>query len=332
MNIVIKKSPVPLIWIDTSVIITLARIKNGEKIDDAVKEKYLYLERKISDLVKQSKLICPKADQYEEIEGGRLEKECRGIQQRLSVGVKLIHRLGIEDHLILLFMEAYIKNADSVTLNYEDIFYENPVEELKENLESRFTVDVHSSKPQDMLNSSKQSKLNVREQWESIRKEKVESGITYEQQLEKEYGAHLNAHIGLAKEYFEKASKGKVDLMASLGISGFMMYIRAWLEYSKEFNIQKFVGFFNSKVFRVIPIIDVRSKLLASLVTSPSIIQSGDSMDSEHLASVIPYFDMVITDKAMKNRVKKLELDKQYGCRVVAMEDFEQIKNYLEKL
>lgn len=330
INIKIEKSPIPLIWIDTSVIISIAKAVNGENIQS--KEKYLYLYEKIKELTKNEKIICPKADQYEEIEiGGRLEKECRKIQQQLAVGIKVMHRLGIQDHLIAVFMKAYIDSEEEIILNFEDIFYKNPIKELRENIASGFTVDVHMPKHKSIMDSSKNSKDIIHVKWEKIRKEKIATGITYDQQLKLEYNAHLKSHMGLARDYFEKMEQGKLDFMDHLGITSFMIYINTWLELAKNFDLKKFVSFFVSSTFKEIPIIDVRSKLLAKLVTSIRPIQSGDCMDTEHLSAVIPYFNIVITDRIMKNIVRGLGLDKKYRCLVYAMEDFEEIKSFFEK-
>lgn len=333
INVKIEKSPIPLMWIDSSIVIKLAKIYSGERVECEENRKLLFIKEKIFSLVHDGKIICPKADQYEEIEiGGRLEPECRRIQQQLSAGIKVMHRLGIQDQSISTFMKAYIDNAECVTLNYRDIFYGDPINELQKNLKSCFTVDVHLPKHTDMIESTKKSKSVIHEEWEKIRKEKIDLGITFEQQLELEYMAHLQAHLNLAKTHIEKVNFGNADLMSYLGASGMNYYLNAWVELAGSLDLQEFVAFFTSDIFKQIPIIDVRSKLLAKLVTSSRPIKSGDSMDTEHLASTIPFFDVVITDRAMKNIVKNLELDKQYNCKVLAMEDFEEIKKYLKNI
>ena len=43
IKINIKKSPIPLIWIDTSIIIFMAKVKIGEKIESKLKAKIQYL-------------------------------------------------------------------------------------------------------------------------------------------------------------------------------------------------------------------------------------------------------------------------------------------------
>ena len=91
IKINIEKSPIPLVWLDTSIIIKIAKLKSGERIDNLEKNRMQYLYNVIKTKTKKKKLLCPSADQNEEIEiGGRLEKECIEIQTELSLGIKMI--------------------------------------------------------------------------------------------------------------------------------------------------------------------------------------------------------------------------------------------------
>ncbi len=90
LKINIEKSPIPLIWLDTSVLLKITKTQLGEITNDVDKERYQYLNDSIKDKMKEKKLICPSADQFEEIEiGGRLEEEFQRVQSTLSLGIKI---------------------------------------------------------------------------------------------------------------------------------------------------------------------------------------------------------------------------------------------------
>ncbi|WP_069999651.1 hypothetical protein [Cellulosilyticum sp. I15G10I2] len=88
MKISIKKSEVPIIWLDTFAIIRFTKILLAEKVSEVEKERYTSLFQLLTNKIKSKKLICVKGEQIEEIKlGGRLVDECNGVLIQLSLGV-----------------------------------------------------------------------------------------------------------------------------------------------------------------------------------------------------------------------------------------------------
>lgn len=330
----IEKSPIPLLWVDTFVLIKIAKTKIGEKISEQEREQSLYLYDIIIDKTKNKKLICPEADQKEEIEiGERLEKECRDVQAKLSFGIKFRHKQGIEDFLIARFMKAYIDGAKEVNLTYKELFYGDPIKELEEALGRPFIIDVNFPSSKEMLEKRKKIRKEITAEWEYLRKEKNKTGITFEQEREKEFGVYFPTLLKLKKKFIVNTLKGEWSIWDFFGAEGILHYEKLWEIYNgKPVGLEGLFLFFNSNYFRQIPTINTACNLRARIATSSNPIKSGDSLDIDQISSVLPFFNLIITDKAMKNHICSLGLGGAYKTEILSMRDFKDIKKFLESL
>jgi hypothetical protein len=73
VTVTCEKSPVPMLWLDSSVLIDLAKIDNKESIDRLRAKKLSTLKELARCLVRAEKLVCPEWDQSLEFEGKRLD-------------------------------------------------------------------------------------------------------------------------------------------------------------------------------------------------------------------------------------------------------------------
>lgn len=330
----IEKSPTPLLWIDTSILIKMAKSSLGEKISEQEKQQVQYLYDAIIKKTKDKKLICPEADQQEEIElGERLEKECREIQAKLSLGIEFIHRQGIEDLLISKFMKAYIDKDKEVNLTYKELFHGNPIEKLDEALGRQFIIDVHIPLSKEMLEKRKKIKRELPIKWETLRQEKIKAGNTFEQEKEMEFRAYLTAFLKLKRKYISGLLRGEFNVDDFLGAAGFMHYEKIWDSYKGEpRGLEGLALFFLSDYFKQIPTINIGCSLRARLATSPNPIKSGDYLDIGQISTVLPFFTFIITDRAMKNHIQSLGFHKVYNTGVLSMRDFVEVKKFIESL
>jgi hypothetical protein len=92
-----EKPALPTLWIDTSVVIKLAKIERGEALQDIEIRRGRKLRDLIVKLVRDGKLLCPESDQEEECAGYRLDDEVNRMFAHLSLGISLTHRQGIFD-------------------------------------------------------------------------------------------------------------------------------------------------------------------------------------------------------------------------------------------
>lgn len=333
-NIKVEKSPIPLIWLDTSVLLKITKVQIGEITDDIEKDRVRYLYKAITDRTQNKKLICSSADQLEEIEiGGRLEEEFQRVQNMLSLGIKINHRQGVEDFLIGKFMKAYIDNENEVQLSYKDIFDEDPIKELEIALKTPFLVYLNRSKHKELLEKQKEIKKNLPKRWEELRREKIESGVTFEEEREKEFKSYFGTLFTLASKSRDNIHKGNFnifDLANAINLGG---YISCWNYYGGQPpGLEGLSRFFSSDYFRKIPTIEIACNLRAKIATSSQPVKSGDYMDIEQISTILPFFNMVITDKAMKHCLKSFEYPKKFNCIVLSIKEFDDIKSYLSSL
>lgn len=155
--------------------------------------------------------------------------------------------------------------------------------------------------------------------------------IFYEQQLEKEYTGLIQAsRTALWNMKNKIMNKEEITFEDYAQYSIFTDLVSMWDGLSDDPD--RLMDFLISSTYKEIPYVDIGSRLLAKIITSASPIESGDSMDVEHVSTVIPYCDFVVTDRKMKNRIIHLGIDKQYNTKVFCLKETDDLIKELEKL
>jgi len=334
INLNIEKSSVPLIWLDTSILLEITKTQSGEITNGKEKERAQYLYDAIKIRTQEKKLICPSADQFEEVEiGERLEEEFKSVQRSLSLGMKIKHRGGIEDCLIGRFMKAYIDSEKEIRLSYRDVFDKDPVKELENSLKVPFIVDVHCSRPKEILEKEKNNKKIIPRKWEELRREKVKAGIKFEEEREKEFEAYLGTLLALHHRAIVSILNGDFNIFNLANAQKLIEYKIIW-DYceGQPSGLKGLSQFFSSAYFRKIPTIEIACNLRARIATWSQPIKSGDYMDIEQVSAVLPFFNLVITDRAMKHCLRLLKYPEKFNCTVLSIKDFNEIKSFLDSL
>jgi hypothetical protein len=311
----------------------MTKLNCGENLSEIEEERYGPLYHLLYTMVREDKIICPKADQEEEIElGERLIKECHDLQVSLSLGINFRYRLGIEDMQRQLIMKAYINKEEYIELDYKDAFYKDPVAELLSH--KPFIISVSPNPKKDQIDKRKATKSETLEQLKELKKSILGQGITYKQQLQEEYTAKVQAGTAALENWIHKTKKGitpSEDDFFQLQIIS--LPLTEWKHYNGQpEGFEGLYRFLLSEEYKNMPYVDISSKLWAKVVTGGSEIQSGDSMDIDQLSAVLPYCNYVITDRKMKNRLIDLGLDRKYNTQVCYIGDFAYIMDELSKL
>lgn len=139
-SINIEKSSIPILWLDTSIIFNITFWKLGNKIDNKQKERASYLFDSIYKLTRQKKLICPIADQKEEIWNGR--NDCLQVMLDLSLGIKSKFSESVKEIQIKQFLESYINDENSIIIKYSDFFHSDPIQQIWDTNEIILNVDL----------------------------------------------------------------------------------------------------------------------------------------------------------------------------------------------
>jgi hypothetical protein len=327
------KPALPALWLDTSAVIKLTKIRKGESLQRIEIERGTRLRELIVHLVRAGKLLCPESDQEEEYAAERLDDDVHRMFTELSLGISLRHRQGILDEHIVKGMESYTKKSDTIHLPSSSYFHKDPVSELRERCEERFIVTVGPLKSPEMLKRRAKAKAEISQKWEQLRQELVAKGQTYEKQLELEMQGHWDALVELVRRFEADMLSGKVDMWSFMGAQGPLLYRSVWTDLGGQPPGWKGLdGFFRSPYFTELPLPFIRCRLGAELLTGNEPIQSGDSMDVELLSVALPVAHYVVTDRRMELRIKKLGLDTKCVVQVFSMATVDGLFGRLEKL
>ncbi|KRE88288.1 hypothetical protein ASG89_34900 [Paenibacillus sp. Soil766] len=333
MKIVVNRCPIPMLWIDTSVIIDITKYRKQMALKDGLQyERMANLDKLIFEKTRNKKLFLVEGDQREEINS--LIKESHDTHTFLSAGVKFQYRKQIHDNQLYRTMEAYLKNEDKLELPYEEAFSRDPIEEISGALKG-LIISAYMETSDEEIKDRVSRKERLLKELEALRLDRLASGITYEQQLQQEYTAVIQAGLAGMKNLqhkFENKLEITYDDISQYSI--LKEVEEMWTRLSKELNNndKSLMDFLLSEHYRAIPNLDIQSKLYADVITGVKPIQSGDSMDIQHLSTVIPYCDYVVTDLKMKNRINRLGIDKQYNTKVYCLRDANNLLSELSAL
>ena len=320
IRLTFEKLEIPIIWLDTSIILKMTLWKNDKPLDSKTARRMEYLCKNIYQFVSEKKLICPRGDQGEEIWNKRAE--FLETMLSLSLGIRSKHSEEIKEYQIYQFMKAYINDEKEVSINSEDFFNSHPLEQLRNVSEVVIEADLGLIETAENIRNRK-TRQNVK--IEEIRQQNVSAGVTYEDQLVNELNADLNS---LSKK------NGNLEQQSALGTYFRLFignqYISYWEQLEGE--PEELPAFFKSSHYRSIPEIDISSKLFAKLITGTETIKSGHPMDVHYAASAIPYVNFFITDRNMKHIISKLGIDEYYQCKVCHSSDRDEIKKFFSDL
>lgn len=325
----VTKCPIPIIWLDTSLIIKIAKARDGEALTGG--DKYLKLYETIFKQVRQKKLLCPKGDQDIEFEvGQRLVDECHRIQANLSYAIHSSTWSMIRDVEILRVMVAHIGDLGEVVFGYKDAFPRDPILQWDQS----FPVSVRFESPPPVLDLRKRTKMDVRSGLEQVRRDRVARGMSFEQALVSEYDTPIQILLSVRKELEAAANESREpDANLVLQLHEIKQWEQAWDNHGGHpRGIAGLLEFWKSDDYRSIPYVDIACKLLAYILTRDQKVKSGDWMDVEQLAAMLPFSNWVVTDNAMQRSLVKLELDKKFNVTILAARDLGRLICELENL
>jgi len=327
IQITIHKSPIPIVWLDTSIISYMTKWKhNLGKMDKTNLTRISSLYNQIYEMTRAEKILCPLAEQESEIWVQR-DKWLETIHS-LALGIRTAARQTIHDSQFYRFMDAYVKKEDEIVIDYKDAFLDDPVKELKETLKLPVYVYVKSS----ILfgeDYARNLKNNILESVNAQGKKNIKSGITFEKQLEAEYMGDLQALIIQRDQVLSGQFKDEWDKANAIsGVMKLYQQLQMWENCSGKANdLSGLIGFYKSHYYRSMPYTDLSCNITANFMINKQDIRSGDYMDINHVATLMPYSDLFITDKAMSTFLKKKGFDKKYNTAVCYIGDTKAIES-----
>lgn len=87
-----------------------------------------------------------------------------------------------------------------------------------------------------------------------------------------------------------------------------------------------------SNYYREIPNKKISVEFFSKLMTDKQLIRSGDIKDIEQISSMLPFVDMLITDKQRKVQLHKLRFNEEYQTKICYIGDSEKIKEFFNRV
>lgn len=328
----ITKSPVPIIWVDTSIITVMAQLKHELCNLQPIQEKRIsWLYDHIYALTRAGKIICPLAEQEAEVWAQR--KKWLETIHSLTLGIKALSEQSIHDSQFFAAMKAFVANEEVIQISYQDIFHSDPVKKIKEALSNHFYITVQG----DILFGEEYQRNHKKKLLSTLnaqRERNVESKISFEQQREAEYLGNLDALLIQLKQFYTNTFDSEDDQFnATCGVITLSSQLKMWEECSgKSFDIPGLTTFYKSPYYRNMPLSILSCNLYAKMMIDKQPIRSGDVMDAKHIYTLMPYSDLFITDKAMSAFLKREYFNIKYNTEICYIGDIDQIDEFFQNL
>lgn len=327
---------IPIVWLDTNVIIDIARARKNAIQKQEIKERALKIYDTIYQLTRKRKILCVEGEQRDEY-GNRLflTKECDDLLTSLTLGLKLQHPLVTKQFQIQQMMKVYLGKQKKFKLTEAQIFHGDPINDLDRVESLGLIISVRWPIGGKQRDENIKSRDSISQRFEEIRATNVKNRKTFQRQLEDEYNANIKIILDYINKMIIKKLKGipisTDELFQNLGI----LEPLHWWQYEtgKMADLEGLKKFYLSEEFRNIPYIEISSKMYAKLLTDPNrAIKNSDQMDVEQMSILLPYCNYILTDAELKNRIEQFHFEKKYNVKVFSLRNVDILINELNGL
>ena len=334
----IEKSRMPMVWLDTSVLVDFAKIEKGENVEPTRAKRLTRLRSAVRRAVRAEKLVCPEWDQANEYEAKRLESDIRRIVSDLSCGAHCTPYAGVKDKQIAAGMKAYIDGAETMHIRSNIHFYRDPLEAVQEAKLRHYIVESDMPKPVEWIEKAARDKAATQEAVEKLRLTYTAQSQTFDRQLALERVGESDSMLMMIAHFMKSQNEGRVDFWKCMGVNGFFAHMQMYRSLggpgagSFESEFAALYSFMRSPYYWELPIQDVSCRLSADLVVKHFQIRSGDSYDTQHLAMAIPVAHYVVADKAMVDRCERLDIGKKWNTKIYSTRTLDDLSDELEEI
>jgi len=329
--VVIEKCPIPIIWIDTSVItnMTIART-SPRQLEKSLYERVQNLYTQVKEASRKGQVICPLSSQEQEVWINR--NDWLDTIHDLGLGITCSCRKNIQDAQLHAAMKAYSSQSKKINLSYRDMFDSDPVKEVNSILGEPVFVTVRQGVFQGAdYQRSKKEELIKSLNMQRIRN--VQNKVKFPEQLKKERIGDLEALLISLNEISKGIESSEDGINNFFGYSELMDQTKAWNYYSgKNEDLPGLIEFYKSEYNNSIPYTNLSAHMYAKIMVDPQEIKSGDPMDIEHASGMLPYVDLYITDKHWRTFLNQKKFGDIYGTKVCYISDDEKIQKFFSEL
>jgi hypothetical protein len=332
ITITCEKCPVPMLWLDTSVFVDLAKIETGEiGADNPRHQPLTTLRGLVETKVQERKLVCPESDQVSEVEGRRLEDQIKGIMTSLSSGVRCIPSAGVKDRLMQLGIRAYVAKAPSIHVTLDAFFREDPAETVADAHARGFIIVPRFRKPAELLKRAEDNRLEIKAKFEEMRQENTAARASFQEHFDRERVGESDAMLVMLRSFYQKGTGATVDDL--LAVYGYCALHKYWEVIGGPGPGETALyPYMRSPYYYELPPVDIASRLYADLMAYGHPIKSGDNQDVQHMAFAIPVAKFVVTDRAMADRCRRRGIGDKWHTGIFSSSTLDLLFEELSKL
>lgn len=317
----IKKPSIPLVFLDTHFYIDLHKCHRGLAPIDGYCDKRKELYDLIYSLTKGQKILCPRADQFNEFGLRDDAEDIFRLQGNLSFGVRTMTNDTAFNQQVFVAMKSYIEDNEpsSIIYDHNSLFTKNPSVQLKESTEDDYLVDIYSPLSDQLQNDFREHRESLSKDFEALRAERDGQP--------RDFKTFFNEERQSYADVLQKFIKGGAD-MPHL----FMEWLAVLKRYGeKDASFLDLYTFLQSPHFQTVPYMNVLSCLYASMRIQPNKIKKTDNFDFQQASHLLPFSSYFLTDNPLAHRLKAgpLYLDKCCNTKVYQLSE---INNFLEDL
>lgn len=319
---VVDRPSVPVIWLDTHVVSTFCSAQERRGQDSTAD--LTRFDRMVA-LVRAGRLVVPETDQLEEIRlRPSLVDSAVSVLVALGGSVERASRHDVRRSQERAGMSAFLAGEQSTDLPWRDVFAE------VEQADSPITVRVTATSESDNESKRKRKRIVARD-WESIRlaasKFPGRQDARFLRQLNDErlgMADVFDRWLEAAYSVQEAEPEGALD--AHYAVSSRMDDWRA----SGGAGLFALRDFYLSQHYCALPHVQIGTELRARQMVIGQTVRSGDNMDLLHVATVLPYADLMVVDRATIDAVNQLKLGERFGCQLGKLSDVDRFLDQVE--
>jgi hypothetical protein len=173
----VERPRTPTIWIDSSVVIKLWKLRKGENIPPRDAERIRTLAELIGQKVRERKLLCLETHQREEFPG-RAELEILKEFRRLTLGVDLRSELTVREFQTEVAMRAFLAGEREILIPLRVFFDGAPERQIERVMRDGWLITAMMSSAQELVSHRAEKKVELTIQLEELRKKQVAAGVT----------------------------------------------------------------------------------------------------------------------------------------------------------
>jgi len=331
-NIQIEKSIIPIVWLDTSIITNITIFKeNPDKLQEPQRSRIDQLYKLITKFSQSGRIICPLADQEDEVWVNR--KEWMDTIRELSLGIECLSLKKIQDNQLHKAMKSYFLNEESIVLSYLDAFDSDPIEEMRDVLQQEIFLTVENDifLGADFRRETNEITLNLLNEQ---REKNVGSGIDFDTQFLAEIDGEIKEIVKMVQELHIGDVGDERDAFNKMGASiNLYQQLHFWEHITGGKNdIDGLISFYSSSYNTNCPYVDLSCSLTAKIMINPQPIKSGDPVDINHISTLMPFSDLFITDKPWRTFLNNKAYDKKYNTNIAFIGDTEKITDFFDSI